>query len=84
MADQIQEAQQKKSKLRIIRRKELEQRLGYGRSCIYDRLDPNSPRHDPSFPRPISLGGMSRSVGWIEHEVDAYISALVEASRGEA
>lgn len=82
MVQQIQEAQQRK--LHIIRRREVELRLGISRSSIYDRLDPNSPRHDPAFPMPVKLGGASRSVGWLEHEVDAYIAALVEQSREAA
>ncbi|MFZ3018790.1 MAG: AlpA family phage regulatory protein [Gallionella sp.] len=84
MVELLKEALQKKQQLRIIRRKELERRLGLSRSAIYDRLDPNSPRHDPSFPSAISLGGASRCVGWLEHEVDAYIAALVQSSREAA
>ena len=82
MVQQLQEAQQRK--LRIIRRKEVELRLSISRSTIYDRLDPRSPRHDPSFPRPISLGGASRCIGFVESEVDAYIAALIEQSREAA
>jgi len=68
-------------KITIIRRPEVERRIGLSRSTIYDRLDPKSPRHDPSFPKPVSLGGNSRSVGFVESEVDEYLCALVEASR---
>ncbi|OGS97718.1 MAG: hypothetical protein A3K04_09660 [Gallionellales bacterium RBG_16_56_9] len=67
----------------LIRRVELQRRVGLSKSAIYDRLDPKSTRHDPSFPRPVSLGG-GRAVGFLEHEVDAYIAALVEASRAAA
>lgn len=66
----------------IIRRREVERRLGISRSTIYDRLNPRSPRHDPAFPRPISLGGASRCIGFVESEVDEYIAALIEQSRG--
>lgn len=82
MVQQLQEASQRK--LQIIRRREVERRLGISRSTIYDRLDPHSPRHDPAFPKQFTLGGSSRSVGWLEHEVDAYIAALVEQSREAA
>jgi len=44
------------SDLVIIRRSQVENRIGLSRSAIYDRLDESSPRHDPSFPRPIKLG----------------------------
>lgn len=84
MIEPLKEARQKKQPLRIIRRQEVERRIGLSRSAIYDRLDPNSPRHDPSFPSAISYGGASRSVGWLEHEVDAYIAAIVQASRDAA
>ncbi|WP_084197435.1 helix-turn-helix transcriptional regulator [Solimonas soli] len=66
--------------LAVIRRRQLEARLGLSRSTIYDRLDPKSPRYDPDFPRPIRLG--AGSVGWIEGEVERYVQALIERSRG--
>jgi hypothetical protein len=31
------------------------------------------------FPRPVSLG--ARAVGWVDSEVDAWITARIEASR---
>ena len=61
----------------IIRRTRLEEKTGLSRSAIYDRMNPDSPRYDPSFPRPISLGG--GSVGWIEAEVDAWIQSRIDA-----
>lgn len=67
----------------IIRMSELKLRLKLSKSTIHDRLDPNSPRHDNNFPRPISLGG-ERAVGWIEAEVDEYLAHLITASRGAA
>lgn len=82
MDQQLQDALQRK--INIIRRKEVERRLSISRSTIYDRLDPKSPRHDPAFPKPITLGGASRSIGWLESEVDDYIAALVEQSREAA
>lgn len=68
----------------LIRRREVERRLGISRSTIYDKLSPTSPRHDPNFPKPVSLGGCGRSVGFVESEVDAYLEALVQASREAA
>jgi len=65
--------------LKIIRRKQVEERIALSRSAIYDKLSPSSPRFDPSFPRPITLG--PNSVGWIEAEVDIWIQARVDASR---
>ena len=62
---------------RIIRLKEVIQLTGLSRSTIYDRMNPKSPRHDPSFPRNFSLGGSSKratAVGWRESEVLAWIA----------
>jgi prophage regulatory protein len=65
--------------LKIIRRKQLEERIALSRSAIYDKLTPTSPRFDPSFPRPINLG--LNAVGWIESEVLDWLQARISASR---
>jgi len=77
MAAQLQKA------LTILRRQQVEARTGLSRSTIYARMRRNPKRpsdYDPSFPRPVSVGG--RAVGWIEAEIDAWISAQVAKSRG--
>ncbi len=76
MAAQIQTA------LTILRRKQVEARTGLSRSSIYARLRKSSKRpgdYDPTFPKPISVG--AKAVGWIEAEIDAWLSAQVEKSR---
>jgi prophage regulatory protein len=76
MAAQIQLA------LTIIRRKQVEARTGLSRSSIYARLKRNPKRpgdYDPTFPKPISVG--AKAVGWIEAEIDAWLTAQVEKSR---
>ena len=76
MAAQIQNA------LTILRRKQVEARTGLSRSSIYARLRKNPKRpadYDPTFPRPISVG--AKAVGWIEAEIDAWLTAQVEKSR---
>lgn len=66
----------------IIRRKQLEARIGLGRSAIYDRLDPKSPRYDPTFPKPINLGGgKNPPIGFIESEVNAWLQQQIQKSR---
>lgn len=50
-------------------------RVGLSISAIYDRLDTKSPRYDSSFPRQVNLG--SGAVGWLEHEVSAWLLARV-------
>jgi len=76
MAAQIQSA------LTIIRRKQVEARTGLSRSSIYARLRHNPKRpgdYDPTFPKPVSVG--AKAVGWIEGEIDAWLTAQVEKSR---
>jgi prophage regulatory protein len=51
----------------IVRLPELIKRIGLSRSSIYARINA-----DPTFPRPLSLGG--RSVGWVSGEVDAWLA----------
>ena len=65
--------------IEIIRRRTLEVRVGLTRSTIYDKINPKSPRYDPTFPKPIRLGG--NSVGWIASEVDAWLEQQIQASR---
>ena len=75
-------AAQTNTALTIIRRKQVEARTGLSRSSIYARLRHNPKRpgdYDPSFPKPISVG--AKAVGWIEAEIDAWLTAQVEKSR---
>lgn len=62
--------------LRILRRREVEQRTGLGTSAIYDRLNPKSPRHDPGFPKPVRLG-CTTAVGWVEAEISEWIKRQI-------
>lgn len=55
----------------ILRRKQVEERTSLSRSAIYDRLDPHSPRYDPSFPKQIKLS--ANSAGWVEAEIDHWL-----------
>lgn len=78
-------AEQHSPSLRILRRKQLEEKLGLGKSAIYARLDPKSPHFDPAFPKPIDLGGgKNPPIGWIEAEADAWLSSRIELSRKAA
>ncbi|WP_374479507.1 helix-turn-helix transcriptional regulator [Zoogloea sp.] len=69
-------AAQQQSPLTILRRKQVEARTGLARSTIYDHVRAGT------FPAPISLGG--KAVGWIESEIDAWLTAQVEKSRKAA
>ena len=64
----------------ILRRKQLEERIGIKRSSIYDKLDPKSKNYDPTFPRTVSLG--ARSVGWYEHEVETWLASRQRSTKG--
>src|SRR3990167_9283083 len=65
--------------LRILRMRQLRERLGLSTSITYDRLNPMSPRYDCSFPRPIKLG--ASAVGWIEEDVCRWIESRIAESR---
>jgi len=64
----------------IIRRKKLETKIGFARSTIYAKLSPHSSQYDPTFPKPIHLGN-GRAIGWLENEVEAWLTQQVESSR---
>jgi prophage regulatory protein len=52
--------------MRVLRLPALQEKLGLRHSAVYQRL-----RDDPSFPKPIRLGG--RAVGWVEDEIDEWL-----------
>ena len=57
----------------ILRLPAVKNRTGLSRSTIYLRISENR------FPKPISLGG--RAVGWIEEEIDAWLTTQIQNSR---
>jgi len=64
-------AEQIHSALTILRRKQVEARVGLRRSTIYQGVA------DGTFPRPVRLG--ARSVGWLAHEVERWLADRVAA-----
>lgn len=73
-------AEQFKNALTILRRKQVEDRVGLSRSPIYARIK------EGTFPKPVRLGG-KRAVGWIEAEIDGWLQARVDErdpARGDA
>jgi prophage regulatory protein len=60
---------------RIIRRGTVESMTGLRRSAIYDAMSKGT------FPRPVSLG--AKAVGWLEHEIDAWIEGRRAERDGE-
>lgn len=61
------------SNIRILKRKEVEMIVGLGRSSIYAKVK------DGSFPKPVKLS--SRSVGWIQSEVQSWLENKIAESR---
>lgn len=75
------------AKKKLIDRRQLELAIGLRRSAIYERMDPDSPRYDPAFPKPVVLGGVpgkATCVRWVESEVQAWIAAQIDKSRKAA
>ena len=61
---------------RILRRTEVETVTGLGRSVIYELMA------DDEFPQQVPLHG--RAVGWVESEIQNWISERIAESRGLA
>ncbi|CDG55165.1 MULTISPECIES: helix-turn-helix transcriptional regulator [Halomonadaceae] len=55
----------------VLRMKQLAPKLGISRSGIYEKINPDSPYYDPTFPRPFKLG--KSAVGWYESEVNQWL-----------
>jgi prophage regulatory protein len=68
MAEQIQ------STLTILRRRQVEKRVGLTRSPLYARIKAGT------FPKPVQLGN-GRAVGWLEHEIDSWLAEQIQKSR---
>lgn len=67
---------------RILRLPALVAKIGLKRSAIYERINPASPRYDPSFPKPIALGsGPNPPIGWVESEAEDWLATQVKKSR---
>jgi len=56
---------------KILRMKQVRERLGLSRSTIYDRMNEHSPRYDATFPKPVRIGLCA--VGWIEASLNDWI-----------
>ena len=70
---------------KIIRRPKVEERTGLKRSAIYAKFRPNPKRpsdYDPTFPKPVRIG--KKAVGWVESEIDDWLTAQIAKSRPEA
>ena len=59
---------------KILRLPDVIERVGFSRSSIYAFVD------NGSFPKPVQIG--IRAVGWLDSDVDDWISDRIEKSRG--
>ncbi|HEL4845251.1 MULTISPECIES: AlpA family phage regulatory protein [Stenotrophomonas] len=66
--------------LRLLRRAEVQTRLGIARSTLYAYLNKRSPSYLPNFPQPIRFGS---TVGFLEHEVDQFVMQLMAKREDE-
>lgn len=62
--------QQNKVPIRILRLPEVISRVGLKRASIYQYISASN------FPKPVSLG--PRAVGWLEHEIDAWLDKRIQ------
>lgn len=60
----------------LLRLPSVKAQTGLSRSTIYLRISQGR------FPKPVSLGG--RAVGWIEFEINEWITEQIESSRNPA
>lgn len=67
MVKQLEEA------LRIIQRKEVQERTTLSKSALYLKIK------EGSFPRPVKLS--KRRVGWISEEIAEWLTQQIEQSR---
>lgn len=58
------------TKIVLLRRPQVQQRVNLSRSTLYRLIS------DGLFPKPVDLG--PRAVGWVEHEIDAWIKSRIE------
>lgn len=64
----------------LIRMQQVLALVAIKRSTLYDWLNRNSPRYDPTFPRPIKIG--AAAVAWLESEIDDWIAAKIQSRDG--
>lgn len=55
-------------------------RLNCSRSWLYEQLNQRSPHFNETLPKPVRNG---TRVGFVEHEIDAYIRGLMAARGGD-
>lgn len=65
---------------KLLLSRALYERTGFGKTYVNNKLNPESPKYDPTFPKPFKMEGSITNV-WIESEVDEWINAQIEKGR---
>ncbi|MGI4813411.1 MAG: helix-turn-helix transcriptional regulator [Janthinobacterium lividum] len=60
--------------MKVIRMKELTQKIGLGKSTIYRKINAKQ------FPVPFTIG-MGRAAGWLESDIDEWIRQQLPPGR---
>ncbi len=63
--------------IKILRLSAVLSLVGISKSSIWDRLNPKSPRYDPTFPKRVKLGG--RAIGFVDVELQAWLQKRMDA-----
>jgi len=58
---------------RILRLPETEQKVGLKETQIRQKVA------EGTFPKPVKLSASGRAIGWLEHELEAYLDELIAA-----
>jgi len=60
--------------IRLLRIREVIERVGLSRSTIYAKMDLHSKSYDSTFPQRVKLGGgVAGAIGFIESELNSWI-----------
>lgn len=62
--------------IKYLKISEVMDKLGIGKSTLYDWIDPKSPRFKPDFPKRVKMGVSTR---FVESEITAYQQAQMNA-----
>lgn len=54
--------------------------VGAKKSTLYDWMNPESPRHDSTFPKPIKIG--ASAVAWLSSEIDDWVQSKIQIRDG--
>lgn len=65
--------------LTILRKRQLCARIGLSPAQVYAMLDPKCSSYDPTFPKQVRLA--VSAVGWLEHEIQAWLETRIKLSR---